>query len=85
MDGLGVAPRYMRFPSSALFGSLSALCLAWERREGHGMSSQGTVHDAWLKVGLAAVAFAISMMLAGLLMPADDNPQAKAVSEVLRP
>jgi hypothetical protein len=75
----------MRFPSSALFGSLSALCLAQARREGHGMTSPATIHDDWFKLGLAITAFAVSMLFASLLMPADDVATATVASDVLGP
>ena len=86
MDGLRVAPRYMRFPSSALFGSLSALCLAWAGREGHGMTpSHATTHDDWFKLGLAIMAFAISMMIGSVLTPADDEANPISASDLVVP
>jgi len=49
------------------------------------MSSHTASHDVWFKMGLAIAAFAISMMFASLLMPADDAPMKAVAADVLGP
>ena len=49
------------------------------------MTSPATIHDDWFKLGLAITAFAVSMLFASLLMPADDVPTATVASDVLGP